>query len=92
MNQLEAIGPSHLELSFSVAGVKEEEEVPLVVADRKKSAWGELLQLAQSVKDAALGVPALLIVPNAQLMAVIVSSTKPPIDAGRPPQKELRIN
>jgi hypothetical protein len=37
-------------------------------------------------------VPALLIVPNAQLMAVIVSSTKPPIDAGRPPQKELRIN
>jgi hypothetical protein len=37
MNQLEAIGPSHLELSFSVAGAKEE-EVPLVVADRKKSA------------------------------------------------------
>jgi hypothetical protein len=55
MNQLKAIGPSHLELSFSVAGAKEEEEVPLVVADRKKSARGELLQLAQSVKDAAPG-------------------------------------
>jgi hypothetical protein len=37
-------------------------------------------------------VLALLIVPNAQLIAVIVFSTKPPIDAGRPPQREPRIN
>jgi hypothetical protein len=34
---LEAIGLSHLELNFSVAGAKEE-EVRLVAADRKKSA------------------------------------------------------